>query len=74
MAYRELEEVLPDQEGAANMLTDPPRQPPPQEEPADTPVASDEIRIPQIYEGGAAQKQPPVLVDPPPYWQHHPWW
>jgi len=37
MAYREIEEVLPDQEGAANAPTDLPRPPPPQEELADTP-------------------------------------
>jgi len=37
MAYRELEEVLPDQEEAADAPTDPPRPPPPQEEAADTP-------------------------------------
>jgi len=37
MAYREIEEVLPDQEGVADVLTDLPRLPPPQEEVADTP-------------------------------------
>jgi len=37
MAYRELEEVLPDQKGAADALTDSSRWPPPQEEAADTP-------------------------------------
>jgi len=37
LAYREIEEVLPDQEGAADAPSDPPRPPPPQEEAADTP-------------------------------------
>jgi len=36
MAYREIEEVLPDQEGTSDAPTDPPRPPPPQEEAADT--------------------------------------
>jgi len=37
MAYREIKEVLPDQERAADVPTDLPRLPPPQEEAADTP-------------------------------------
>jgi len=37
MAYTELEEALPNQEGAADVPTDQPRLPPPQEEVADTP-------------------------------------
>ena len=37
MAYRDVEELLPDQEGAADTAADPPGPPPPQEEEADTP-------------------------------------
>jgi len=33
-------------------------------EPADTPVAPDEMEIPQIHEEEAARREPPVLVDP----------
>jgi len=36
MAYREIEEVLPDQEEEADAPTDPPRPPPLQKEVADT--------------------------------------
>jgi len=81
MAYRKLEEVLQDQEGAADMPTNPPQLPPLQEEsvgnlkdrsvqapppvePADTPVVTDEIETPQIYEKKAARGEPPILVGP----------
>jgi len=81
MAYREIEEVLPDQEGVADATADPPRPPPPQEEaadttedrsepappvePANTPVTPDEMEFPQIHEEEAAREEPPVMVDPP---------
>jgi len=48
MAYRDIEEVLPDQEGAANAPTDPPRLPPPQEEAADTPEDWSEPGLPPV--------------------------
>jgi len=37
-------------------------------EPTDTPVAPDEMVISQIHEEEAAREEPPILVDPPPYW------
>jgi len=83
MAYRELEKVLQNQEGAADMPTDPPRPPSLQEESvgnlkdrsvlASPPVVADEIETSQIYEEEAARGKLPVLVDPP-YWRHQPWW
>jgi len=51
MAYREIEEVLPDQEGAADAPTDPPRSlwpPPPQEEVDDTPEDWSEPAPPSV--------------------------
>jgi len=82
LAYRNIEEVLPDQEGEADAPPDSPWPPPPQEEeadtpedwfepapppvePADTPVAPDEMEIPQFHEEEAAERKPPILVDPP---------
>jgi len=48
MAYREIEEVLPDQEEAADDRADPPRLPPPQEEAADTPEDWSEPAPPSV--------------------------
>jgi len=48
MAYREIEEVLPDQERAADAPADPPRPPPPQEEAADTPGDRSEPAPPPV--------------------------
>jgi len=48
MAYREIEEVLPDQERTADALTDPLRPPPPQEEAADTPEDRSEPAPPPV--------------------------
>jgi len=41
---------------------------------ADTLVTPDEMVIPQIHEEEAAREEPPILVNAPPYWRHHPWW
>jgi len=48
LAYRDIEEVLPDQEGAVDTPTDPPRPPPPQEEAADTPDDQSELALPPV--------------------------
>jgi len=89
MAYRELEKVLPDQEGAADMPTDPPRQPPPQEEAADTPEDRSEPAPPPVEPADTpvdpdemdipqiheqeAARKEPPVLVNPPYWRHHPW-
>jgi len=61
------------QEEAAYTPEDQSEPAPPPVEPADRPITPDEMVIPQIHEEEAAREAPPVLVDPPPYWQHHPW-
>jgi len=48
MAYREIEEVLPDQEGATDAPTDLLRPPPPQEEAANTPEDWCELAPPPV--------------------------
>jgi len=48
MAYRKIEEVLPDKEGAADAPTDLPRLPPPQEDAADTPEDRSEPAPPPV--------------------------
>jgi len=47
-AYREIEEVLPDQEGAADVPTNPPWPPPLQEEAADIPEDRSEPAPPPV--------------------------
>jgi len=88
MAYREIEEVLPDQEGAADAPTDPPRPPPPQEEAADTPEDRSEPAPPTVEPADMpvvpnemvfpqtheeeAAREAPPVLVDPPYWRHHP--
>jgi len=48
MAYRDVGELLPDQEGAVDTPADPPRPPPPQEEEADTPEDQSEPAPPLV--------------------------
>jgi len=48
MAYREIEELLQDHDGAADALPDTPRPPPPQEEEADTPEDLSEPAPPPV--------------------------
>jgi len=57
--HEELEEVLPDQEGAADTLEDWSRPAPPPVEPADTPVAPDEMET----EEEIARGDHPYLID-----------
>jgi len=64
----------PPQEKAADTPEDRSEPAPSPVELADTPVTPDEMGIPQIHEEEAATREPPVPVDPPPYWRHHPWW
>jgi len=73
MVYRELEEVLPDQEETADVPPDPPPLQekvvdtpedrsgpvPPPVEPADTPVVPDEMKSPQFYEEEVARGNHP---------------
>jgi len=90
MAYRELEEVLPDQERAADVPTDLPQQPPPQEEVADTPEDRSEPAPPPVEPADTpvtpdemeipqiheeeAARREPPALVDPPYRRHHPWW
>jgi len=48
MAYREIEEILPGQEGAADAPSNTPRPPPPQEEAGDTPEDFSEPAPPPV--------------------------
>jgi len=88
MTYEEIEEVLPDQEGAADSPTDPPRPPPPQEEVANTPEDRSEPAPPPMEPADMAVALDEMVIpsiheeeaareEPPvrvdlPYWRHHP--
>jgi len=90
LAYRDVEELLPDQEGAVDAPTDPPRPPPPQEEASDTPedrsepapLPVEQADRPIISDEMAfpqiheeeAAREAPPVLVDPPYWRHHPWW
>jgi len=90
MAYRDVEELLPDQEGAVNTPADPPPPPPPQEEAADTLEDQSEPALPPVESDdrpitpdemvipqiykGEAARKAPPVLVDPPYWRHHPWW
>jgi len=58
LAYRDVEEVLPEQEGAVNTPADPPRPPPPQEEAANTPEDQSEPAPPPVE-----QADRPIIPD-----------
>jgi len=90
MAYRDVEELLPDQEGAVDTPADPPRPSPPQDEAADTPEDQSEPPPPPV-EPADRPITPDEMVIPqiheeeaareatpvlvvPTYWRHHLWW
>jgi len=90
MAYTDVEEILPDHEGAADTAADPPGPPPPQEEEADTPEDLSELAPPPVEQADRhntpsemvipqiheeeAAREVPPVLVDPPYWRHHPWW